>query len=77
MPLIDAKGGQGAFLPSYSPEINPIEETWFKVKALLRKMAARTVEALHAAIDEAIASITASDAQGGLRHRGDSAAQPA
>lgn len=70
---LEAKGCRVVFLPPYSPEFNPIEEAWSKVKALLRKLAARTVETLHAAIDEAIACITPADAQGWFRHCGYSA----
>jgi transposase len=73
---IEAKGCQVVFLPPYSPEFNPIEQAWSKLKALLRKSAARTREALHAAIDEAIACVTAADAQGWFGHSGYSSAQP-
>lgn len=74
---IEAKGCKVVFLPPYSPEFNPIEEAWSKLKALLRKTAARTVETLGAAIDEAAACLTPADAQGWFAHCGYSApAQP-
>jgi len=68
--LIEAQGATVKFLPAYSPEFNPIEECWSKLKAWLRKRAARTVEALQAAITEAIHHVTASDAEGWFRHAG-------
>jgi transposase len=68
--LIEAQGATVKFLPPYSPEFNPIEECWSKVKAWLRKQAARTVEALQDAITEALGRITAHDIQGWFRHAG-------
>ena len=44
--MIEAKGAQLLFLPPYSPDFNPIEKVFFKLKALLRKAAERTVEGL-------------------------------
>jgi transposase len=57
-----AAGAQVWFLPPYSPDLNPIEKMWSKVKAFLRKAEARTEEALFAAIAAALETITASDA---------------
>lgn len=68
--MIEAQGATVKFLPAYSPEFNPIEECWSKVKAWLRKRAARTVETLQQAITEALGAITANDAQGWFRHAG-------
>ena len=48
----------GAFLPPYSPDFNPIEQAFAKLKAQLRKVAARTVDALWAAIAHAIELFT-------------------
>ena len=48
--VIEAAGATLLFLPPYSPDFNPIEQAFAKIKALLRKAAARTVEALEAAI---------------------------
>lgn len=68
--LIESAGARLEYLPAYSPDLNPIEQCWSKLKALLRKAAARSYEALDRAISEAIKAITASDAQGWFRHCG-------
>jgi transposase len=68
--LLDGAGFTYRHLPSYSPDLNPIELAWAKVKAGLRKAAARTVDALHAALGPALDAITARDAQGFFRHAG-------
>ena len=66
-----ARAGIGLlYLPRYSPEFNPIEPAWAKVKGLLRKAAARTVDGLHAALGPALAAITKDDARGFFRHAG-------
>jgi len=57
-------------LPSYSPDLAPIEPAIAKIKAHLRRVAARTQEALDQAITEALASITPEDARGFFRHTG-------
>src|SRR5207249_2149398 len=58
------KAGAGVwYLPPYSPDLNPIEKTWAKVKAWLRKAAARTTEALWQAIGQALQTVTAQDCQ--------------
>ena len=69
-PLLDASGFTYRYLPSYSPDLNPIEPAWAKLKAILRKTAARTVEGLHQALGPALDAITAQDAQGFFRHAG-------
>jgi transposase len=51
------------YLPPYSPDLNPIEKIWAKVKASLRKAEARTTESLWAAIGEALGSVTPQDCQ--------------
>ena len=61
---IEATGAQVWFLPPYSPDFNPIEKMWSKIKAYLRKAKARTQEALWRAIGEALKTVTASDALG-------------
>lgn len=61
---IEATGAQVWFLPPYSPDFNPIEKMWSKIKAYLRKAKARTQEALWLAIGEALKTVTASDACG-------------
>ena len=58
---IEAAGAEVWFLPPYSPDLNPIEKMWSKIKAFLRKLKARTYEALVAAIGAALATVTAFD----------------
>ena len=55
------------FLPPYSPDLNPIENLWSKVKALLRKFKARTLETLSDAIQRAFRAVTPSDCSGWFR----------
>jgi transposase len=62
--LIEDCGAQLMFLPPYSPDLNPIENMWSKIKAHLRKAEARSYERLIEAIGQAFAAITAKDAQG-------------
>jgi len=59
---IEAAGAQLSFLPPYSPDFNPIELAFAKIKAWLNKAAARTLHALWSAICEAIDGITSTDA---------------
>lgn len=68
--LIQAKGCQLLFLPGYSPDFSPIEETFSKLKTYLRRVGARTREALQEAICQALLTVTAQDAQGWFRHCG-------
>lgn len=68
--LIEERGCKLWFLPAYSPDLNPIEEAFSKVKAHLRKSAARTQEALLEAMGEALSSITPRDAVGWFAHCG-------
>lgn len=63
---IESAGARVEYLPPYSPNLNPIEKMWSKIKATLRKLAARTSEALDEAIRIALESVTASDAAGWL-----------
>jgi transposase len=56
--LIEAAGAELRYLPPYSPDFNPIENAFSKLKALLRKVAARTIEALWTAIGELIELIS-------------------
>jgi len=62
--LITQAGAQVVFLPAYSPDLNPIEKMWSKVKALLRALEARTTPDLVQAIGQALAQVTAKDALG-------------
>ena len=59
--LIEARGARLEFLPPYSPDFNPIERCWSKIKTYLRKVKARTEAALFQAIKEALATITEAD----------------
>jgi transposase len=68
--LIEARGCQLLFLPSYSPDLSPIEEAFSKLKAFLRRVEARTHEALQEAIIQALLTITAHDAHGWFGHCG-------
>ena len=55
------------YLPAYSPDLNPIEPCWSKLKSRLRAKAARTLEALDIELGPALATVTAQDAQGWFR----------
>jgi transposase len=68
--LVEAKGCEVLFLPPYSPDLNPIEEAFSKIKGILRESGARTREALWEAISEAISKVTAQDARGFFGHCG-------
>ena len=57
-------------LPPYSPDFNPIENAIAKVKAMLRKLARRTVPKLFGATDDALKSVTSSDARAFIAHCG-------
>lgn len=61
---IEAAGARVLFLPPYSPDLNPIESMWAKVKQCLRSAAARTFEALVEAIAQAWRQVTRSDCRG-------------
>lgn len=61
---IEAAGAELLFLPPYSPDFNPIEKMWSKVKASLRTAARRTVPALWEAIGTAFQQVTGADCQG-------------
>ena len=67
---IEAKGCQVLFLPGYSPDLSPIEETFSKLKNYLRRTGARTREALEEAICQALLTVTAQDARGWFSHCG-------
>jgi transposase len=68
--LLDRSGFLYRYLPPYSPDFNPIEPAWAKLKAELRRVAARTAEALHQALGPALNTITDEDASGFFRHAG-------
>ena len=62
--LIKQIGARVRFLPAYSPDLNPIEKMWSKVKGSLRAAEARTLPELEAAIAHALQSVSAQDVQG-------------
>jgi transposase len=68
--LVEAAGCRLLFLPPYSPDFNPIEQAWSKLKTLLRGLGARTKEALEAALSTVLDALTATDAQGWFAHCG-------
>ena len=68
--LLDSSGVRYIYLPPYSPDLNPIEKLWSKVKSLLRKFKARTLDALPNAIQNAFHSVTVSDCSGWFRFCG-------
>ena len=68
--LIEERGCELMYLPPYSPDLNPIEEAFAKMKASLRKFEARTREALVEAMGRALDAVTAGDARGFFEHRG-------
>jgi len=67
---IERCGAELRYLPPYSPDLNPIEMAYSKLKALLKKAAARTVATLWAAIADAIAQITRQDSLGYFKAAG-------
>jgi transposase len=68
--LIEAKGARLVYLPPYSPDLNPIERCWSKIKTYLRAAKARTSERLNEAIKQAFETITESDARAWFKHCG-------
>ena len=68
--FIEARGADLVFLPSYWPDLNPIEEAFSKIEALVRKEGARVREALVEAIGRALAAVTSEDAAGRFAHAG-------
>ena len=68
--LIAQAGAEVLFLPAYSPEFNPIEKMWSKIKASLRSAQARTQPALIKAIASALQSVTPQDAMNWFAHCG-------
>lgn len=67
---LEAHGAQLLYLPPYSPDFNPIEQAWSKLKEQLRAIKARTLPLLDQAITVALAAITPDDAAGWFRHCG-------
>jgi len=67
---IEAAGATVRYLPSYSPDLNPIEMIFAKLKALLRKIAARTKDALSEAVGKVVDMVSSDDAAHCIRHAG-------
>jgi transposase len=67
---IEARGARLEFLPPYSPDLNPIEKCWSKIKTVLRRLKARTLDELVEAFNVAFQSITPEDARAWFAHCG-------
>ena len=67
---IESVGAELLYLPPYSPDLNPIENMWSKVKGKLRSLAARSIESLQEAIAAAVGTVTPDDCIGFFRHCG-------
>ena len=67
---IEAAGAELLYLPPYSPDLNPIEKAWSKLKLLLRSAKARTSEVLDQAITDLLPQITPDNAQAWFRFSG-------
>jgi transposase len=67
---IAVTGARPLYLPPYSPDLNPIEQCWSKVKTSVRAAKARTREALDAAVTYALATVTEADARAWFAHGG-------
>src|ERR1051325_6870308 len=68
--LLAARGARLIRLSPYSPDFNPIEQCWLKIRTCLGRAKARTVEALITAIKEALDTVTAADIRGWFGHCG-------
>jgi transposase len=68
--IIEGRGCELVFLPPYSPDLNPIEQAFSKVKGLLRKAEARTRESLIEAMGLALSAVSARDVRGFFGHCG-------
>jgi transposase len=68
--LIEGRGCELMYLPPYSPDLNPIEEAFSKVKGILRRAQARSLEALLEAMGSALHAVSSHDARGFFEHRG-------
>jgi len=68
--LLDGSGFPYRYLPSYPPDLSPIEPAWAQVKAELRRVAARDEDALHQALGPALDRVSAANARAYFRHCG-------
>jgi transposase len=68
--LIEERGCELIYLPAYSPDLNPIEEAFAKIKGMLRRAGARTKDALVEVLSEALSAVSSRDARGYFEHAG-------
>ncbi len=68
--IVEGRGCELLYLPPYSPDFNPIEEAFAKIKALLRRAQARSREALIEVLGAAITAVSSTDALGFFEHCG-------
>jgi len=68
--MIEEAGAIVKYLPPYSPDLNPIEQMWSKIKAFLRKVKARSVDVLMDVLPSAFSTISVQDILGWFRHDG-------
>ena len=68
--LIEGRGCELIYLPAYSPDFNPIEEAFSKIKGMLRQAGARTKDALVDVLGEALSAVSVQDATGYFEHAG-------
>jgi transposase len=68
--IVEGRGCELLYLPPYSPDLNPIEQAFSKVKGSMRKAEARTREALIGAMGQALNAVTAKDVRGFFGHCG-------
>ncbi|WP_162183022.1 transposase [Neosynechococcus sphagnicola] len=66
--LITAAGAQIIYLPPYSPDFSPLENCWFKIKSILRRLGARTYPDLLQALETAFAEVTIKNILGWFTH---------
>jgi transposase len=68
--LIESRGCELIYLPAYSPDFNPIEEAFSKIKSIVRRAGVRTKDALIDVLSEALSAISVQDARGYFEHAG-------
>lgn len=68
--IVEERGARIEYLPPYSPDLNPVENMWSKIKAKLRKVKERCKDSLIDAVGAALETVTAQDAQGWFLHCG-------
>ena len=68
--IVEGRGREVLYLPPYSPDLNPIEQAFSKVKALVRRVEARTRAILIEAIGQALSAVTVGDTRGFFDHCG-------